>query len=88
MDSPSPSSTKTLGPPRRWEVSISGTRWWPAWSGNSEITSRLAVTVGSLSAADAQMDKGATFATVVIPTDFTQSVLSSPRATMRHPFLP
>jgi YhgE/Pip-like protein len=45
-------------------------------TGNSEITSRLAITVGSLSAADAQMEKGAIFATVVIPRGFTKSILA------------
>jgi YhgE/Pip-like protein len=43
---------------------------------NAQITSRLAITVGSLSSARAQMDKGATFATVVIPKDFTQTILA------------
>ena len=36
-------------------------------TGNSQITSRLAITIESLSEAQAQMDRGAAYAAVVIP---------------------
>jgi YhgE/Pip-like protein len=54
-----------------------------ALTGTPAVTSRLALTVDSLSAAEAQMDKGAAYATVVVPPDFTSSVLalaSGPRS--------
>jgi YhgE/Pip-like protein len=49
-------------------------------TGNTAITSRLALIVQSLPAADARMDRGAAFATVVIPADFTSSILALTRA--------
>lgn len=45
-------------------------------TGNSKINSRLAITVESLPDAHAQMDKGAAYAAVVIPDDFTSSILA------------
>lgn len=45
-------------------------------TGNSQITSRLAITVESLSEAQAQMDRGAAYVAVVIPADFTSSLLA------------
>lgn len=45
-------------------------------TGNSKITSRLAITVESLSGARTQMDRGAAYATVVVPADFTSSLLA------------
>lgn len=45
-------------------------------TGNSQITSRLAITVESLSEAQAQMNRGASYASVVIPADFTSSLLA------------
>lgn len=44
-------------------------------TGNSQITSRLAITAESLTSAHDQMDKGAAYATVVIPASFTSSIL-------------
>ena len=41
-----------------------------------KITDRLAVTVLSLQEAKAEMNRGAAFATVVVPSDFTDSVLA------------
>jgi YhgE/Pip-like protein len=41
-----------------------------------KITDRLAVTVLSLQEAKAEMNRGAVFATVVVPSDFTDSVLA------------
>lgn len=43
---------------------------------NSAVASRLALTVESLSDAQAQMDTGAAFATLVIPADFSSSIVA------------
>ncbi len=43
---------------------------------NSQITSRLAITVESLTRAHDQMDDGDAYATVVIPASFTSSILA------------
>jgi YhgE/Pip-like protein len=54
-----------------------------ALTGTPAVNSRLAITVGSLSAAQAQMNKGDVYATVVVPAGFTSSVLalaSGPRS--------
>ncbi len=45
-------------------------------TGSSQITSRLAITVESLSDARSQMDRGAAFAAVVVPANFTSSLLA------------
>ena len=45
-------------------------------TGNSKIASRLAIAVESLSAAQAQMNRGAAYAAVVIPASFTSSILA------------
>ena len=42
------------------------------------VTDRLALTVLSLSKADAEMDKGAAYAAVVVPSGFSASVLGGP----------
>ncbi len=47
-----------------------------ALTGTKQVTDRLAVTVTSLSGAQAQMNTGSSYATVVIPPDFTSSVLA------------
>jgi YhgE/Pip-like protein len=45
-------------------------------TGSSEVTSRLALHETTLSTAEARMNKGATYATVVIPPGFTASILA------------
>ncbi len=47
-----------------------------AMTSNPEITSRLAITVESLAAAQAQMNRGGAYGAVVIPADFTSSLLA------------
>ena len=47
-----------------------------ALTGTPAVSDRLALTVGSLSAAEAAMNRGAVYVTVVVPAGFTSSVLA------------
>jgi YhgE/Pip-like protein len=45
-------------------------------TGSRDVTGRLALDVTTLSQAERELDKGADYAAVVIPTDFTSSILA------------
>ncbi|HUB71794.1 MAG TPA: DUF3533 domain-containing protein [Acidimicrobiales bacterium] len=53
-----------------------------ALTGTREVTERLAISVVTLSTAEAKMNSGAIYLAVVIPSDFTASVLSLARGTI------
>jgi len=53
--------------------------------GSPEVTKKLAIHVESMAAAEDRMDRGASYATLVIPPDFTGAALNLVGAPGRHP---
>ncbi|MBS1863140.1 MAG: DUF3533 domain-containing protein [Actinobacteria bacterium] len=56
--------------------------------GSPEVTHKLAVHVESIAAAEDRMDRGASYATLVVPPDFTDAMLTLTGAPGRHPSPP
>ncbi len=53
--------------------------------GSPEVTKKLAIHVESMAAAEDRMDRGASYATLVVPPDFTNAALNLVRAPGKHP---
>lgn len=53
--------------------------------GSPEVTKKLAIHVESMAAAEDRMDRGASYATLVVPTDFTNAALNLVGAPGGHP---
>ncbi|HEX3736039.1 MAG TPA: ABC transporter permease [Solirubrobacterales bacterium] len=65
-----------------------GTRLEGALQESPEVTHKLAIHVESMAAAEDRMDRGASYATLVVPPGFTDAALNLVGAPGRHPARP